>query len=358
MSLKNRALTAINSVLRGLDVEIIRKSHVDALRERREKAAVVRKSHPACRGPAEADSLPEGAEAYLTEDHPRLVELRRAYRSLACAALDPSVWGDGHLSSRDLRFFRGDNAYVWQFREEAPEVSYLLAAYYARSIDRLGLLDRLEEDRLFGVYGVDWHEGRVLTRDLLDSIVEIYFLERTLGISGRTGMNVLDIGAGYGRLAHRLVGALPALGNVFCTDAVAESTFISEYYLRYRNVDHKAKVVPLFDIEALLTKQPVDLAVNIHSFSECTMEAVCWWLDLLAKHRVQYLMVVPNPLAHGGTKLMTTEKDGTFADFLPAITSRGYRLHTQAPKYGDPGLQKHGLSPTRHYLFEIQSTGF
>lgn len=111
--------------------------------------------------------------------------------------------------------------------------------------------------------------------------------------------------------------------------------------------------MPLDEIEDALARTPVDLAVNVHSFSECTLASVSWWLDLLAKHRVRYLMVVPNAGTYGGTRLLTAEKDGTRLDFLRAIESRGYRLALRRPKYADPGVQKHGVSPTYHYLFEL-----
>ena len=56
---------------------------------------------------------------------------------------------------------------------------------------------------------------------------------------------------------------------MFCVDAVAISTFICEYYLGFRGADDRASVVPLDELDSLLALQPIDLAVNIHSFSEC-----------------------------------------------------------------------------------------
>jgi 2-polyprenyl-3-methyl-5-hydroxy-6-metoxy-1,4-benzoquinol methylase len=66
----------------------------------------------------------------------------------------------------------------------------------------------LEEDDDFGAEVFDFH-GKVVSRDLLDSIIEINFLDRHLGFSSRRAVNVLDIGAGYGRLAHRMATAFP-----------------------------------------------------------------------------------------------------------------------------------------------------
>ena len=81
----------------------------------------------------------------------------------------------------------------------------------------------------------------LVTRDLPDSVAELNFLERHLAISQRTAVVVLDIGAGYGRLAYRSVVALPLIERYLCTDAVPVSTFNCEHYLRYRGVDAGAK---------------------------------------------------------------------------------------------------------------------
>ena len=101
--------------------------------------------------------------------------------------------------------------------------------HMSKSIDHLNLLDVLHEDDRFGVEIFNFH-GQTVSRDLLDSIIEITFLEKHFGFLNRRDFNVLDIGAGYGRLAHRMATAAPNLGRYFCVDAVPESTFISDYY--------------------------------------------------------------------------------------------------------------------------------
>jgi hypothetical protein len=141
---------------------------------------------------------------------------------------------------------------------------------------------------------------------------------------------VLDIGAGYGRLAHRMVTALPGIAQYLCTDAVAVSTFVSDYYLRFRGVE-KACVIPLDKIEGTLRDHPVDLAINVHSFSECQFPAIEWWARLLSKHRVKYLMVVPNPAEDG--RLLTDYG----RDFLPLLERYGYRDVLKEPKFGETG---------------------
>ncbi|HSW51243.1 MAG TPA: putative sugar O-methyltransferase, partial [Bryobacteraceae bacterium] len=167
------------------------------------------------------------------------------------------------------------------------------------------------------------------------------------------GLTILDIGAGYGRLAHRLVSAFPGVGEVLCVDAIPESTFICEYYLRYRGVDSRARVVEFPDVEEALGARRIDLAVNIHSFSECTLQSIAGWLDLLRAHSVRRLMIVPNSGRSGGTRLLSWEQDGSQVDFQREIESRGYRLIVHEPKHPDPTTQKYGVSPTHYFLFEL-----
>ncbi|MGD0221716.1 MAG: hypothetical protein ABSF71_05220 [Terriglobia bacterium] len=299
--------------------------------------------------------LPKGAEEYLRPDNPRLKELRFRYRETNGPAVNHLVWTDSHTSQIDLRYFRADNPYVWQRQDQNAEINYLLTASYVKTIDKLGLLGRLEEDGLFGAHTFRSLENLVLSRDLLDSVNEINFLEEALQISKHHKLKVLDIGAGYGRFAHRLRASLPDIEKVICTDAVATSTFISEYYLRFRGASEKAMVVPLYETEAALDRNQVYLAVNIHSFSECSFASICWWLDILSARRIPYLFLVPNSQNHGGTKLLTLEAGGANPhDFMPAVLSRGYRLVNKRPKYDAPSVQKYGVSPTYYYLFELR----
>lgn len=284
------------------------------------------------------------AAAWLVPDHPRLRELQERYARFDPAVTTPALWTEGHVSPDDLRHFRGDNAYVWQLRGPNMNVmAYALAAYYAQSIDRRGLLDRLGEDDAFGnhtfVVG-----GRVVSRDLLDSIFEIYFLDRHLRLFDTPGLTVLDIGAGYGRLAHRMLQAVPGLGAYLCTDAFPASSFLCEYYLRFRGVADRGAVVPLDEVERVLAGRRVDLAVNIHSFSECRLPAIEWWVSRLARHRVRWLMIVPNP-----AELATNDGE----DFGRIIEGHGYRRIAQEPMYGDPVVQEYAINPSQYYLFEL-----
>ena len=309
--------------------------------------------------------LPAGAETWLRADHPRLAELARRYNELdSPMAPEPICWTPAHVATADLRQFRGDNPYVHQLRgRNLNEIGYALSYYCMRrnaQIERLGLLERLEEDGLFGVHTfiVD---GRRVSRDLLDSALELAFLDRHLGISRPPVRTILDIGAGYGRLAYRAVTAFPESVRYLCTDAIATSTFLCEYYLGFRGVAGResspARVLPLDELEAAIAPGTVDIAVNIHSFSECPPGAIDAWLAFLARKRVGHLMVVPNAVTYDGSEGAdsVTMRTNEGLDFSRIVHRHGYRLVASEPKFPDPVVQEYGLSPAAHLLFRLQS---
>lgn len=294
-------------------------------------------------------SITEEIENYLQPHNPRLKQLADRYASFSEDVISPLTWQNNYITPEDILYFRGDNGYVWQLRGLNMNImAYALTAYYVKSIDSLGLLQRLDEDDWFGVIKFSF-DNKIVSRDLLDSIIEIHFLEKHLQISSYHDLSILDIGAGYGRLAHRMVSAMPNISRYLCTDAVAVSTFISEFYLRFRKLEQKAKVMPIDEIEDALKSNPVDVALNIHSFSECRIQAIEWWLSLLVKYKVEYLMIVPNS-HRGGTFLLTNN----YEDFSSVIEKNGYELIAKEPKYNDPVVQQFAINPTYYYLFKLQ----
>lgn len=305
--------------------------------------------------------LPAGAAEALRADHPRLLELARAYRELDSPMAQDPVWTEELVATADLRQFRGDNPYVFQLRgRNLNELGYALSYYCARRIpevEPLGLLDRLEEDGLFGVHTFTI-DGRRVSRDLLDSALELAFLERHLGISRGPVRTILDIGAGYGRLAHRAATAFPETVRFLCTDVIPTSTFLCEYYLGFRGLTGSgraaARVVPLHELAAAIRPGEVDLAVNIHSFSECSPAAIDAWLAFLAGKRVPQLMIVPNAVALDGADGITMLTNQG-VDFSRIVARHGYTLIASEPKFPDPVVQEYGVSPAAHLLFRLGS---
>ncbi len=296
--------------------------------------------------------LPPGANEELSESNPRLRELRESYAKLDLPASSGSRWQRDHVDAfLDLRYFRGETLITWHYRElpRITRLKYFVLMRYVAERDELGLLGRLEEDGAFGCWTYEYPGYGRFSRDLLESVNELAFCERELGLSARERFSVLDIGAGYGRLAHRMAAAYPNLADYCCLDAIPESTFLSEYYLRHRGCSPPARVVELGAVQDLAPGS-FDIAVNIHSFSECTHAAIGWWVDRLRRLRVPALLVIPNE----PDELLSLEADGSRRDFAPLLVDAGYRLVHSEPVVADEAVRELVPLVDRFHLFRLE----
>ena len=341
MSIAHLIASTLNVALGKFDIALARRSWLDAVQN-----AI--RPHNIFQPPP---SLSAEAISYLSQKNPRLISLAAQYQSCIPQVMRPSRWtAEYQYRHIDISIFRNDNAYV--FCDKNSECTYALTSYYLESLDRLNLLERLAEDGMFGVKMFEYRQNIVVSRDLLDSITEIYSLLSHIPSTALQDGNVLDIGAGYGRLAHRLTEALPYIRRVICVDAIPLSTFLCEYYLEVRAVS-RALTVAFPDIEQTLRSNPVSLAVNIHSFSECPLNAIEWWLKLISKHEIPCLFLVPNAADHGGLRLLSQEADGTRCDYSPILDANGYKRFARVPKYADHVIQRIGISPTHYHFFKL-----
>ncbi|HUQ14123.1 MAG TPA: putative sugar O-methyltransferase [Novosphingobium sp.] len=279
-------------------------------------------------------------------DDARLADLELRYGRFDPTVTTPFVWVNGKVSAEDLSRYRGDNQYVWQRGGlNGNDLAYALSYYYLKSGTGADLLRKMNEDGAFGALTIEV-DGRLVSRDLLDSVGEIDFLRRHVGL-GEKPLSVLDVGAGYGRLAYRMTETVEAF--VYATDAFATSTFLCEHYLAHRN--SSAVTVPLDEVDDFLGSTNVDIATNIHSFSECRIEAVEWWIGRLAKAGVRYLMVVPNSVASTGEpRCLTNDRQDMEAVFEAA----GYSLVAREPRHRDPLVQRFGLDAAQFNLFQLR----
>ncbi len=294
--------------------------------------------------------LPASAEGVLREDNPRLQDLSRRYSALDLPVNSASRWNQEAVETFvDLPHFRGESLFTWHYRESirVTELKYFLLLRDVEGHDHLGLLERFDEDGLFGAWRFMFSGRRPISRDLLDSVGEISFLDRALGLGDLQDISILDIGAGYGRLAHRMASALPNIADYCCVDAIATSTFLSEYYLAYRDVAPPARVVALDEVDELETGS-FDLALNIHSFSECTYAAVEWWVAQLVRLEVPRFFLIPNE----PEGLLTMEADGSRLDFAPLLKSAGYRLVLREPMISDVAIRDLLQLHDHFHLFE------
>jgi hypothetical protein len=274
--------------------------------------------------PDDADTL---ALAAAYADHPAAVS---------------GLWSPSYVPS-DVPWpdFRSDGAYV---RQAGSDDDYRLTRDYVVAHDRFGLADVLDDDGAFGAR-VRVMDGRRWTRDLLDSISELTFLgEHVPGLLDG-GATVLEVGAGYGRFAHRFLTAAPG-STVLCADAVPFSTRLCRFYLDFRGVSG-AEVVPLDRLDALAGRR-IDLAVVVHVFNEIPHSAVRWWLDLLARLDVPRLLLVPNDRK----ALRAFDGDGRWPSFQEDLAAVGYTLQVGRDKYHlDARVQERGLYPGMYLLY-------
>jgi hypothetical protein len=266
--------------------------------------------------------LPDEAQS-LSLLSPRLLELSRTYREFG----DPPCndWGS---SERNLPFFRADNDYVWQPRYFVDHFEKRLRRYaeYVASVDRLGLMKRCIEDLQFGAFGV-FYGDQIVSRDLLDSVLQINLAYESVDALQITAPTVLDIGAGYGRLAHRISESFGGSWKTLCADGIALSTFLSEWYLDFRQV-RNCRVVPVNDLRKVLKDDRPQVAFNVHSFSEIPCKTVVWWLNELEIASIDRLVVVTNERS---MEFLSSEVNGDRIDLFPILNSRGWTVERQEP---------------------------
>jgi len=265
-------------------------------------------------------------------------ELAKRYKDLGIEHID-GVWNRKHLKNFDVARFRADSIYVWQTRQ-FQEINYYLTYLYILEIDKLGLLGRLQESGDYGVETFSFENGKV-SRDLMDSVIEINYLNDLLSLSNQQDLQILDIGAGYGRFAHRILESFPE-SNVTCIDAIPLSTCISRIYLGSFIQSKRATV---HDLESLNEVKPkkFNLAVNIHSFSEMSLKSVKFWINFLVKNEVEFLFVVPN-----GPELALN--DGT--NFGLLLQQAGFEILDRREKYHFGEYSKFAIYPSTYYLLQ------
>lgn len=180
--------------------------------------------------------------------------------------------------------FRGENAYVWQERSGDNKETYINYYKKIKGIDSESFFYKTFEDGSYGCISYDVDSIKI-SRDLLDSITEIYFLKYFF--NNIENLNILDIGGGYGRLKKRFTDCFPK-SKYYITDGIAESTYFSNIYLK------NDKIIKLYEIEDKIKNLDINLVINIHSFPECCEEDVEWWVKLIKNNNVRYLFYVPN----------------------------------------------------------------
>lgn len=236
----------------------------------------------------------------------------------------------------------------FQFQKERERAAYL------RSADLLSdsakrLMTVFEEDGGYGAVSHLTSDGQLLTRDVLDSTAEIGFLLDRIGDLALD--SVIDIGAGYGRMAHRIKALRPD-SVVICADEVPSSRSVCSTYLTLREVTGFF-VCDFNEAGELMQHHKPTLATAVHSFPEMPLERIRAWLELLTARGVDWLFFVPNE----PDRLRSTEPDGTRQAFNDAIDDAGYQLAATGWKYelGEKDAYSTDLVYQDQYLLYRQS---
>lgn len=208
-----------------------------------------------------------------------------------------AMWTDWQERVRAaLPNFAANTIYVEQDSPSAEEFNEVLLDLFERGVvtkDSTGMT----RDAQYGARVVETPMGP-LTRMWLDAQVEKDFIIRHL-IAPCTGwdITVLDIGAGYGRLAVELA---PRVADYLTVDPVPISVELCRKYCD-RHAPQKVGVMDIAGFRKF--KQDwspglVDLAINIHSWNECSLPNIQAWLMELAALRVPYLFTVSHGRPH------------------------------------------------------------
>lgn len=276
------------------------------------------------------------SDAWTNDVESNALQLSELYSKLGIGH-ENGIWQTKHFSNFDLGNFRGDNIYIWQTRTYS-EVNYFVAYLQALELDNLSLFDKLKESVSYGVETFNF-DGRLVSRDLIDSVIEINYLNKHLNVLGSSNFNVLDIGAGYGRLAKRLIQSFSNV-NVWCLDAIPLSTCISKFYLEEEIKSGKAKVLQLNETQ-LISKGSIKVATNIHSFSEMKLSSIEFWIKFLVEKEIEYVFIVPN-----GSELALN--DGT--DFSALFFDAKYCVVDKSSKFPKLDFSRFGIYPSTYYL--------
>lgn len=267
----------------------------------------------------------------LSRDNPRLLKLEAEYAKLNL--FEQSVWTEW-AKGIDIQNFRAEHGYMaqmWMMTEERYQNTWR----YIVDKKQGWLLRLLVEDGAFGAVTFADPDGYLFGRDLLDSALEIMFLRQSLGWGTNQDPRIMDIGAGYGRLAHRFLNVFEH-GHVACFDGVPLSTFLCDFYLKWRGFQKdKVDVIPLHQIQEYLDypQRPIDLAVNTQSFSEMPLSAVDFWVALCATMKIPYFFLEPHSADLIHPHYVTSEPDGTHRDYFHLFEKHGYKLKVQQSKF-------------------------
>lgn len=281
----------------------------------------------------------------LSRDDPALLALEDAYARLDL--FPQSLWKNWSKNI-DIQKFRGEHAYIAQMWS-MDEQRYLNSFDYLVSIGERDAMVTLGEDGAFGAVTFE-RDGVTFGRDLIDSVLELRFLRETLNINRDDRISLLDIGSGYGRFLHRSAEYFQR-SRGYGVDGVPLSTFLCDFYLRYRGIYPQMQSVSLADLATIVQ---VDVATNQQSFSEMPLTAVDSWLKMCADRNIRYFFLEPHSGNLRDAHFVTSEPNGDHLDYYTSFERYGYRMIRRAYKF-PPDMTPSLIYNTEYFLFERTS---
>lgn len=217
-----------------------------------------------------------------------------------------ATWQD--MVTRALPHFAAQGVYVEQDSVDPTEVERVV-----RALDHYEDLPGRIRDKLHGARVFSTRIGPV-TRMWVDANVEIAYLRERCSLATS---DVLEVGAGYGRLAVMLA---PHVHAYACVDAVPVSVRLCRAYV----AQYTDRPIAVYDVAGFRAAglRPT-LAINIHSWNECTRGQIAQWLDAIDALGTRLLFTVSHGRTEDGTAYRTCEPGEP--DFKGILLDR-YRL--------------------------------
>lgn len=165
--------------------------------------------------------------------------------------------------------------------------------------DTRHLLRAIEEPELGNPFLVR-HKGRRISQDLCNSIHELYSVLGPEGLPSSSGSPAFaELGAGYGRLGHVVMNAVP--NATYCIIDIPPALYLSQRYLttlfpdvpafRFRPFRSYGEIAGEFEASRLrflaphqlelLPEKTFDYFINVSSLHEMTMEQVAHYFLLI-----------------------------------------------------------------------------
>jgi putative sugar O-methyltransferase len=212
-----------------------------------------------------------------------------------------------------------------------------------QTVDR-SYFDKWEESTVGTPFSYSFDGARLTPGGIVNALTSQRIVRqvRESGLGSRP-LRILEIGAGYGQVAHQLLQQLDIVTYAVCD--LPENAFLSSFYLQCNWPGRKSAFIAaeadaadgdlVFTVPPLLAKLggPWDVVINSYSFQEMTRESVDGYL------------------AHAAA---TLTRDG----FLYSLNAHGKALTgiERPSDYAAPGLSISSIAPVRRYPWQMFAT--